>query len=48
MGKTRARPIRVRIREIKVAIGRALGVRFGAGDLIINIRDRGYRLAPPD
>lgn len=40
--------IRVRIREIKVAIGRALGVRFGAGDLIINIRDRGYRLAPPD
>jgi DNA-binding response OmpR family regulator len=40
--------IRVRIREIKVAIGNALGVKFGAGDLIINIRDRGYRLVPPD
>ena len=40
--------IRVRIREIKVAIGKAMGVRFGASDLIINIRDRGYRLAPPD
>ena len=40
--------IRVRIREIKVAIGKAMGVHFGAGDLIINIRDRGYRLAPPD
>lgn len=40
--------IRVRIREIKVAIGKAMGVRFGAGDLIINVRDRGYRLAPPE
>ena len=40
--------IRVRIREIKVAIGKAIGIRFGAGDLIINIRDRGYRLVPPD
>lgn len=40
--------IRVRIREIKVAIGKAMGVRFGASDLIINIRDRGYRLVPPE
>ncbi len=39
--------LRVRIREIKDALGRALGVRFGAGDLIINVRDQGYRLIPP-
>ena len=39
--------LRVRIREIKVSLGNALGVRFGAGDLIINVRDQGYRLAPP-
>ncbi len=39
--------LRVRIREIKDAIGKALGVHFGAGDFIINVRDRGYRLIPP-
>ena len=39
--------LRVRIREIKVSLGNALGLRFGAGDLIINVRDQGYRLAPP-
>ncbi len=39
--------LRVRIREIKVALGRALGVRFSAGELIINARDQGYRLLPP-
>lgn len=39
--------LRVRIREIKIALGRALGVKFGAGDLIINVRDQGYRLIPP-
>ena len=39
--------LRVRIREIKDAIGKQLGVRFGASDLIVNIRDRGYRLVPP-
>ena len=39
--------LRVRIREIKDALGKALGVRFGAGDLIINVRDQGYRLIPP-
>jgi len=39
--------LRVRIREIKDAIGNALGVHFGASDLIINVRDRGYRLIPP-
>ena len=27
--------------------GAALGVRFGASDLIINVRDKGYRLLPP-
>ncbi len=39
--------LRVRIREIKRAIGDALGVSFGARDLIINVRDQGYRLVPP-
>ncbi len=39
--------LRVRIREIKVSIGRALGTKLGANDLIINVRDRGYRLIPP-
>ena len=39
--------LRVRIREIKDSIGRALGVRFGPGELILNVRDQGYRLVPP-
>ncbi len=39
--------LRVRIREIKNAIGGALGLRFGASNLIVNVRDRGYRLMPP-
>ncbi len=39
--------LRVRIREIKISIGKALGVQLGANDLIINVRDRGYRLTPP-
>ena len=39
--------LRVRIREIKTALGAALGVRFSAGELIINARDQGYRLLPP-
>ncbi len=39
--------LRVRIREIKVSLGKALGVRFGSGELILNVRDKGYRLAPP-
>ena len=39
--------LRVRIREIKDALGKALGVHFGASDFIINVRDRGYRLIPP-
>lgn len=39
--------LRVRIREIKVSLGNALDIRFGAGDLIINVRDQGYRLVPP-
>jgi DNA-binding response OmpR family regulator len=39
--------LRVRIREIKVSLGKALGVRFGANDLIVNVRDQGYRLSPP-
>ncbi len=39
--------LRVRIREIKDAIGRAMGVRFGPSELILNVRDQGYRLAPP-
>ena len=39
--------LRVRIREIKDAIGNALGRRFGPGELIINVRDQGYRMLPP-
>ena len=39
--------LRVRIREIKDAIGNALGRRFGPGELIVNVRDQGYRLIPP-
>jgi DNA-binding response OmpR family regulator len=39
--------LRVRIREIKVALGKAVNREFGADELIINIRNRGYRLAPP-
>ena len=39
--------LRVRIREIKDAMGNAAGVRFGAEEFIINIRNRGYRLVPP-
>ena len=39
--------LRVRIREVKDALGKALGIRFGPSDLIINIRDLGYRLIVP-
>ena len=39
--------LRVRVREIKVAIGKALGVSLGANDFIVSVRDRGYRLSPP-
>ena len=39
--------LRVRIREIKDAVGSALGQRFGPGELIVNVRDQGYRLSPP-
>ena len=39
--------LRVRIREIKVSLGRELGVQFGPSELIINVRDKGYRLSPP-
>lgn len=39
--------LRVRVREVKDALGAALGLHFGAGDLIVNVRDQGYRLVPP-
>ena len=39
--------LRVRIREIKDGLGKALGLHFEAGDLIINVRGQGYRLVPP-
>ncbi len=39
--------VRVRIREIKDSLGKAMGLSFGANDLIINVRDQGYRLVPP-
>lgn len=38
--------VRVRIREIKNAMGDAIGRRLGPNDLIINVRNRGYRLTP--
>ena len=40
--------LRVRVREIKDVLGKALGERLGAGDLIINVRDQGYRLMPKE
>ena len=39
--------LRVRIREIKVSMGRALETSLGANDFIVSVRDRGYRLVPP-
>ena len=39
--------LRVRIREIKDAIGKATNARFGPSELILNVRDQGYRLVPP-
>lgn len=39
--------LRVRIREIKDAVGKSLNRRFGPGELIVNVRDQGYRLIPP-
>ena len=40
--------LRVRIRELKVSLGRAVSREFGANELIINVRNRGYRLVNPD
>jgi len=39
--------LRVRIRELKVSLGRAVDREFGANELIINVRNRGYRLVNP-
>ena len=39
--------LRVRIREIKDALGSGLGRRFGPGELIVNVRNQGYRLISP-
>ena len=39
--------LRVRIRELKVSLGKAVARDFGATELIINVRNRGYRLVPP-
>ena len=39
--------LRVRIRELKVSLGNAVARDFGATELIINVRNRGYRLVPP-
>ena len=38
--------LRVRIREIKNAMGDSIGRHLGPDDLIINVRNRGYRLTP--
>lgn len=39
--------LRVRIRELKVSLGGAVNREFGATELIINVRNRGYRLVHP-
>ena len=39
--------LRVRIREIKDTIGKAMNRRFGPSELMLNVRDQGYRLVPP-
>jgi len=39
--------LRVRIRELKVSLGKAVSREFGANELIINVRNRGYRLVNP-
>ncbi len=39
--------LRVRIREIKDAMGPAVGKRLGPDDLIVNVRNRGYMLVVP-
>ena len=39
--------LRVRIRELKVSLGKAVSREFGATELIINVRNRGYRLVQP-
>ncbi|GEM_PF-168742 len=39
--------LRVRIREIKDAMGAAVGRKFGPDELILNVRNKGYRLVPP-
>ncbi|MBM3959323.1 MAG: response regulator transcription factor [SAR202 cluster bacterium] len=39
--------LRVRVREIKDALGEASGRKFGPDDLIVNVRNRGYVLVVP-
>ena len=39
--------LRVRIHEIKDSLGKAMGVQLGSADLIVNVRNQGYRLFPP-
>lgn len=46
-GENSRASLRVRIRELKVSLGRAVSREFGATELIINVRNRGYRLVPP-
>ena len=46
-GENSRASLRVRIRELKISLGRAVSREFGATELIINVRNRGYRLVPP-
>lgn len=39
--------LRVRVREIKDALGEAAGRKYGPDDLILNVRNRGYVLVAP-
>ena len=40
--------LRVRIRELKISLGKSVGREFSANELIINVRNRGYRLIHPE
>ena len=46
-GEKPARPCESVSAKSRFSVGKALGVQLGANDLIVNVRDRGYRLAPP-
>ena len=46
-GENSRASLRVRIRELKISLGKAVGRDFGAAELIVNVRNRGYRMVHP-